>query len=212
MPTHATLDPLTGKVPSEQLPSSSVGGVSDHASLTGLLADDHTQYHTDARGDARYPLLGHTHGSSAVMTATQQSTSVTLANITQLVLPVVENAAYQITAFVTFQSAATTTGLNLGIDTPTGSRNMVEIVVPITSTAAASQLRTIFPNAAVATNAGNVVGTGVTAINSNHTAMITGVIRTGANAGVCQLKFASEVAGSAITLQIGSELQLVKIG
>jgi hypothetical protein len=30
------------------------GGVSDHGALTGLADDDHTQYHTDARGDARY--------------------------------------------------------------------------------------------------------------------------------------------------------------
>lgn len=29
-------------------------GVSDHGALTGLGDDDHTQYHTDARGDARY--------------------------------------------------------------------------------------------------------------------------------------------------------------
>lgn len=29
-------------------------GVSDHGALTGLSDDDHTQYHTDARGDARY--------------------------------------------------------------------------------------------------------------------------------------------------------------
>ena len=30
------------------------GGVTDHGALTGLGDDDHTQYHTDARGDARY--------------------------------------------------------------------------------------------------------------------------------------------------------------
>jgi len=30
-------------------------GVSDHGELTGLSDDDHTQYHNDARGDARYP-------------------------------------------------------------------------------------------------------------------------------------------------------------
>ena len=30
------------------------GGVTDHGALTGLADDDHTQYHTDARGDARY--------------------------------------------------------------------------------------------------------------------------------------------------------------
>lgn len=29
-------------------------GVTDHGLLTGLADDDHTQYHTDARGDARY--------------------------------------------------------------------------------------------------------------------------------------------------------------
>lgn len=30
------------------------GGVTDHGALTGLNDDDHLQYHTDARGDARY--------------------------------------------------------------------------------------------------------------------------------------------------------------
>jgi len=30
------------------------GGVSDHGALLGLSDDDHVQYHTDARGDARY--------------------------------------------------------------------------------------------------------------------------------------------------------------
>lgn len=295
----------------------SSSGTSDHGLLTGLADDDHTQYHTDARGDARYSLLGHTHsyeplitktagyakwngtswtfanetyslsshthsgvyepvdatilrsanigstvqgystnlagwsgistsskqdtlvsgtniktinGSSilgsgdlvvsgggglsaqvAMMTSTQASTVTGLANVTQLALAMVANGVYQIECFVTFQSAATTTGLNLGLTTPTGCVNMVEIVVPIASTAVASALRTTFPNAAVATNAGNVLGTGVTAINSNHTARISGIIRNGATAGNCQIQFASEVSASAITLQIGSELQLIKI-
>lgn len=30
------------------------GGVSDHGLLSGLEDDDHSQYHNDARGDARY--------------------------------------------------------------------------------------------------------------------------------------------------------------
>lgn len=30
------------------------GGVTDHGALTGLNDDDHTQYHNNARGDARY--------------------------------------------------------------------------------------------------------------------------------------------------------------
>jgi hypothetical protein len=28
----------------------------DHSSLAGLGDDDHTQYHNDTRGDARYPI------------------------------------------------------------------------------------------------------------------------------------------------------------
>lgn len=217
-----------------------------HGSLAGLTADDHPQYHNDARGDARYAALNHTHllsaiqqggatsgqiltwngtawapstpaaatavgFQSAVMTATQASSATALANVTQLALPMVANGVYRIDCFVTFQSAATTTGLNLGLSTPTGARNMVEIVVPITSTAAASQLRTTFPNAAVATTAGSVLGTGVTAASSNHTARISGIIRNGATAGNCQIQFATEVSASAVTLQVGSELQLIRV-
>jgi hypothetical protein len=37
--------------------------VTDHGALSGLADDDHTQYHTDARGDARYSLLGHDHNA-----------------------------------------------------------------------------------------------------------------------------------------------------
>ena len=40
---------------------SSGGGYTDHGVLTGLADDDHSQYHNDARGDARYSQLAHTH-------------------------------------------------------------------------------------------------------------------------------------------------------
>jgi hypothetical protein len=144
------------------------------------------------------------------LTSTQQSTATALADVTQLVRALVANATYSIDCFVTFQSAATTTGLNLGFTSPTGCVCSVEVVVPITSTAAASQLRTIFPNAA-ATNTGNVLGTGVTAINSNHTARISGIITNGANAGNFQVRFATEVAASAVTLQTSSVMVLERL-
>lgn len=41
-------------------------GTRVHSALTGLAADDHTQYHNDARGDARYSLLGHNHAISGL--------------------------------------------------------------------------------------------------------------------------------------------------
>lgn len=35
--------------------------ITDHGALTGLADDDHPQYHNDARGDARYAGVSHTH-------------------------------------------------------------------------------------------------------------------------------------------------------
>lgn len=52
------------------------GGVTDHGALTGLADDDHTQYHTDARGDARYSQLGHTHTATQISDSTATGRSV----------------------------------------------------------------------------------------------------------------------------------------
>lgn len=41
-------------------------GVTDHGALTGLADDDHPQYYNQARGDARYSQLGHTHAVADV--------------------------------------------------------------------------------------------------------------------------------------------------
>jgi hypothetical protein len=144
------------------------------------------------------------------LTSTQASSVLALANVTQLVEPMVANNVYRVDCFVTFQSAATATGLNLGFTTPAGSACQLEVVVPIVSTAAASALRITFPNAA-ATVTGNVLGTGVTAINSNHTARISGIVTCGATPGNFQVQFASEVNASAVTLQIGSSLIMQRI-
>ena len=57
-------------------------GVTDHGVLTGLADDDHTQYHNDARGDARYSLLGHTHtitNVTGLQTALDTATNYTAA-------------------------------------------------------------------------------------------------------------------------------------
>jgi hypothetical protein len=43
------------------------GGASDHGTLSGLLDDDHPQYLTQGRGDLRYSLLGHTHGTGSIL-------------------------------------------------------------------------------------------------------------------------------------------------
>lgn len=144
------------------------------------------------------------------LTTTQASSVTTLGDVTQLVGALAANAVYTVDCFVTFRSAATTTGLNLGFTAPSGAICMLEVVVPITSTAAATQLRTTFPNAG-SVNVGNVLGTGVTAINTDQTARISGIIACGSTAGNFQVRFASEVNASAVTLQIGSCLVMQRI-
>lgn len=53
-------------------------GSTDHGTLTGLADDDHTQYHNDARGDARYSQLGHTHAQLHDPVTVSDSTSIDL--------------------------------------------------------------------------------------------------------------------------------------
>jgi hypothetical protein len=49
------------------------GGVTDHGALTGLVDDDHPQYHTNGRGDARYtPINPATLGINATANATNR--------------------------------------------------------------------------------------------------------------------------------------------
>jgi len=73
-------DKATGlyyKLAVQGLPGSgSEGGVSDHGSLSGLADDDHSQYLNNARGDARYSLIAHTHtGYAATLHTHLQSES-----------------------------------------------------------------------------------------------------------------------------------------
>ena len=46
------------------------GGVTDHGALTGLGDDDHSQYHNNTRGDARYAPLSHNQGADTITAGT----------------------------------------------------------------------------------------------------------------------------------------------
>ena len=95
--------------------------VTDHGDLVGLLDDDHSQYHTDARGDARYYTqsqldisLGnksdtsHVHDTSDITTGTLADARIAESNVTQhqAVLSVTES---QISDLQTYQVAQTNT-------------------------------------------------------------------------------------------------------
>lgn len=61
----------------EALEANPPGGVTDHGALTGLADDDHTQYHNDARGDARYWQLSTDLATQAELDARLSATDAT---------------------------------------------------------------------------------------------------------------------------------------
>jgi hypothetical protein len=93
------------------------GGVTDHGALTGLGDDDHTQYHTDARGDARYSQLGHNHAGvydPAGSAASAQAYAIQRANHTGTQL------------LATISDAGTAAALNVAVSGNAASGEVVK--------------------------------------------------------------------------------------
>lgn len=74
--TPPALKTLVSQFPDVWAEISTGGGggasVTDHGQLLGLSDDDHTQYHTDARGDARY----YTKAQVDALTASSSTTTI----------------------------------------------------------------------------------------------------------------------------------------
>jgi hypothetical protein len=137
------------------------------------------------------------------------NSTVTPANITELAVAMDANCIYEVDCWVMFSSAATTTGLGLGFTAPTGALCLLECDVSL-GTAITSQ-RTIHPFAAASGNTGMNVGTAVAAAGSVYTARLHGIVRMGPTAGNFVPQFRSEIAASAITLQIGSTIVVKRL-
>jgi hypothetical protein len=82
----------TGEVPG----SGGGGGITDHGALTGLADDDHTQYHTDTRGDARYYLRGTIDGFLAGKADSSHSQAISTVTGLQSALDAKAAAARQV--------------------------------------------------------------------------------------------------------------------
>lgn len=206
----ATITPMPSP-PSRFLTASQFEDAWDeYLTAQAVLVTEQNALADDMNTLAAYLSAAYNPATLYILTATQASTSVTLANATQLVAEVVANATYEVEASVTFQSAALSTGAAIGFAAPAGSNPRLQIEVPIASGAASSSLVATFP-AAASTTSGSVIGTGVAASNSNHTATIRGLLITGGTAGNFSIQFATEVAATAITLQIGSVLKMRRI-
>jgi hypothetical protein len=127
------------------------------------------------------------------------SNSTTPANATGLSLAVAANTAYTFSYYVLYQSAATTTGIGLGVTTPSGT---ISYTVA-TPGAAADGLSALWTGWGTASDDA-VVSTATPTAGTTYVAHVYGVVHTGATAGNLQLRLRSEVALSTVTVKADS--------
>lgn len=98
---------------------------------------------------------------------------------------------------IPFRSAALTTGLQLALTGPNAPTLFAaDIRVPISKTAEAMVKTRAYDDPAL--------GTAVDVVNQPLLALITGIIRAGANAGALAVRFRSEVNASEVRLLQGA--------
>lgn len=136
------------------------------------------------------------------------STITTEASVTGWSFPVTTGKTYRIEVIAAYQTAATTTGGELGFFLSASAVGTIRgsAEAGIVSTAAATGLKQQISVCTTADAAGsNLISTGVTAINSPHyfNALVTFTCTT---SGTFNVGWASEVAGSASQLNANSTL------
>ena len=127
--------------------------------------------------------------------ANQVFSATTHAAVTGMSFSALANTTYEVEVFGAFQSAATTTGMALSLDLPSGT--VVGFTQhPVSATALGSAIQR-----ADATTTGAT--TGVDTINVNVPVRASFLVSVGATAGSISLMARSEISASNITLQAG---------
>lgn len=125
----------------------------------------------------------------------------TIADVTGLLFPVVSGETYQFNFQIAYTSAATTTGSRWAVTVPTGTLYMRQQYSLTTGSITVVE----------GTSAGDIpAAANATSIVAANIASMDGMFVAGANGNV-QARFASEVAGSAITARAGSYVQWVRV-
>jgi hypothetical protein len=127
------------------------------------------------------------------LTADVANSTTTLAPVTGLSFSATANTTYLVQVIGAFTSAATTTGIAMALDIPSGSV-VGQVVANISGTALGGVEQ-------IADNATTGVTTGVRAAATNVPITANFIVAIGATGGTVQLQFRSEVAGSAVTVK-----------
>lgn len=135
--------------------------------------------------------------TAIVKTADQTSTSTTVANITDLAFAVTNGSRYNVNCHLLYTSAATGTGIRIGVTAPAGT-----VALNVETKNAADGTAANFEGALTAS--GDVVVSTATPVAATVFAgSINGLVLPTAN-GTVQFTFGSEVAASAVVIRAGS--------
>lgn len=124
--------------------------------------------------------------------------STTMQSVTGLSFAVSSASIYRYEFSLAWQSISSATGLALGVNGP-ASPLLVVYEVSVSSGLGGMLMKN---NRAFGVQ--TIASPGSSAANLDNYAYVDGITRTGANAGTLQLQFASEVAGSTVSIRAGS--------
>jgi hypothetical protein len=172
-----------------QLRAGEVYLITDEARLTvGTAANAHSPVAKQSEAGG-----GSDPWNWARLAADVVNSTVTLVPVTGLSFTASANTTYLVELIGAFQSAATTTGIALALDIPSGS--VAGLLVHPTTAA------TLGGAEQIADNATTGATTGVRAANTNVPITARFIVAVGATGGTVQLQFRSEVAASAVTMK-----------
>lgn len=161
---------------------------------------------TDAELAAHAALATGVHGITTVrLGSDQQRTATSLADLSGLSVAIPANAEYLLTAYLIYDTAATTTGLGLSVNGPSGG--VPTLLASIALRGGDSANSHVWAGT-INAHDDAVTADAVSVANSKALAKLEGIYRNGANAGTLALRFASEVGSSAVNVYTGSILRL----
>lgn len=130
---------------------------------------------------------------TVVLASDSTNSTTTLANVTGMLFSAEASATYEVEFMGAYQTAATTTGIALALDIPSGS--VIGINVASVSATALSGTEQIADAATTGAT------TGVRAINTNAPLWAKWIVQISTTGGSVQLMMKSEVASSAAVLK-----------
>ena len=185
--TRAQIDAAAS---SSALKSGELYLITDEARLTvGTASNAHTPLAKQSEAGGGDPWVWQKLSADVI------NSTVTLAAVTGLSFAATANTTYLIEVIGTFQSAATTTGIALALDIPSGAITG-QLIHPISGTALGGTEQTADAATTGAT-------TGVRTAAANVPIFATFIVAIGATGGSVQLQFRSEIAASAVTMKAG---------